>query len=146
MVAAELALEDDSGVGDASVALTEMVGARLALDDEALVTEPIPPLQPALSATHANRMRNVGSSVGLNAPVTAELLSGRAPTLTPGDQKQRVGDRSEHGSVRDFTRAPVPTHELCARHRLHRACSASAERHSSLCGSLIDAVSSPSAP
>ena len=87
MVAAQLPLEDDSGVGGSAVVLTEMVAAQLALQDEALVAEPIPLPQPAMSAAHARRIRNTGSSVGMNAPVTAELLSGRTPRLTPGDTR-----------------------------------------------------------
>ena len=64
-----------------------MVAAQLALQDEALVAEPIPLPQPAMSAAHARRITNTGSSVGINAPVTAELLSGRTPRLTPGDTR-----------------------------------------------------------
>ena len=124
MVAAELPLEDDSGVGGGAVVLTEIVAARLALQDEALVAEPIPLPQPAMSAAHARRIRSTGSSVGLNAPATAQLLSERTPEADPGRQTQCVGDRSELGSVLDFTGAPAPTYELRARLRPHQARSA----------------------
>jgi hypothetical protein len=83
MVAAELPLEDDRGGRGGAVVLTEVVAARLALQDEALVAEPIPVPQPAMSAAHARRMRNTGSSVGINAPVTAKLLSGRTAEADP---------------------------------------------------------------
>ena len=68
MVAAELALEDERGGGGGAVVLTEVIAARLALQDEALVAEPIPLPPPAMRAAHARRMRNTGSPVGINAP------------------------------------------------------------------------------
>jgi hypothetical protein len=46
LVAAEMPLEDENGGSGGAVALTEIVGTRLALDKEALVRESISLPQP----------------------------------------------------------------------------------------------------
>src|SRR5215475_3746246 len=79
MVAAELPLEADGKVSSDAAGLTEMIRPRLALDGEALIAEPSPLPQPTMSAANASRMRTPASSVGINAPVATELLSGQAP-------------------------------------------------------------------